>query len=108
MEKITKAMNDKTARENAIKALGLDTLDKVSNTEYAISVKDAEGNDKVVVIKLTVPKAQLSIGEMVANYQEERAEIEARAEEKALLAKQKKAEKLAKKNADAVKEVAEF
>ena len=91
-EKITKAMNDGAARENAVKVLGLETYAKVSNTEYALTVKDLEGNDKVVVVKLTVPKAQLGIDEMVSAYEAERAEVEAR-----------KAEREAKKAAKATK-----
>ena len=57
-EKITKAMNDGAARANAVEVLGLGQYAKVSNTEYALTVKDLEGNDKVVVVKLTVTKAQ--------------------------------------------------
>ena len=96
MEKITKAMNDKVTRENAIAALGLGNLAQVSNTEYALTAKDAEGNDKVVVVKLTVTKAQTPIDEMVDAYQAERAEVEARKEERALAAKARKAEKASK------------
>lgn len=93
MEKITKAMNDKVTRENAIAALGLGNLAQVSNTEYALTAKDAEGNDKVVVVKLTVTKAQTPIDEMVVAYKEERAEVEARKEERALARQAKKASK---------------
>lgn len=96
MEKITKVMNDKITRENAIAALGLGDLAQVSNTEYALTAKDAEGNDKVVVVKLTVTKAQTPIDEMVEAYRAERAEVEARKEERALAAKAKKAEKASK------------
>ena len=92
MEKITKAMNDGKARENAVIALGLDKLAKVSNTEYALTVKNAEGKDTVVVVKLTVPKAQLAIDEMVSNYEADRADVEARKAER-------EAERAAKKEA---------
>lgn len=108
MEKITKAMNDGKARENAIAVLGLDKLAKVSNTEYALTVKNAEGNDTVVVIKLTVPKAQLAIDEMVANYEADRADVEARKAEREAERAAKKAEKEAKAPAKkAKKEAAE-
>lgn len=96
MEKITKAMNDGKARENAIATLGLDKLAKVSNTEYALTVKNAEGNDTVVVVKLTVPKAQLAIDEMVSNYEADRADVEARKAEREAERAAKKAEKEAK------------
>lgn len=76
-DKITKAMNDGAARANAVEVLGLGAYAKVSNTEYALTVKDLEGNDKVVVVKLTVPKAQLPIDQMVNAYEAERAEREA-------------------------------
>ena len=92
-EKITKAMNDGAARENAVEVLGLGAYDKVSNTEYAITVKDLEGNDKVVVVKLTVPKNQLPIEDMVNAYQAERADVEARKAERAAERAAKKAEK---------------
>ena len=68
-DKITKAMNDGAARANAVEVLGLGAYAKVSNTEYALTVKDLEGNDKVVVVKLTVPKAQLPIDQMVNAYE---------------------------------------
>lgn len=96
MEKITKAMNDGKARENAVIALGLDKLAKVSNTEYALTVKNAEGKDTVVVVKLTVPKAQLAIDEMVSNYEADRADVEARKAEREAERAAKKAEKEAK------------
>ena len=95
-EKITKAMNDGAARENAVKVLGLETYAKVSNTEYALTVKDLEGNDKVVVVKLTVTKAQTPIEDMVAKYEADRAEVEARKAER-------EAERAAKKAAKATK-----
>ena len=91
--KITKAMNDATARANAVEALNLNTLAKVSNTEYALTVKNEEGVDTVVVVKLTVPKVQLSIEEMVGNYEADAAEKEAKKAERAA----KKAEKGTKK-----------
>ena len=91
-EKITKAMNDGAARENAVKVLGLETYAKVSNTEYALTVKDLEGNDKVVVVKLTVTKAQTPIEDMVAKYEADRADVEARKAER-------EAERAAKKEA---------
>ena len=96
MEKITKAMNDGKARENTVIALGLDKLAKVSNTEYALTVKNAEGKDTVVVVKLTVPKAQLAIDEMVSNYAADRADVEARKAER-------EAERAAKKAGKEVK-----
>lgn len=92
-EKITKAMNDGAARANAVEVLGLGQYAKVGNTEYALTTKDAEGNDKVVVVKLTVTKAQTPIEDMVAAYEAERAEVEGREAERAA----KKAEKEAKK-----------
>lgn len=88
--KITKAMNGEVARQNAVSTLGLGDLAQVSNTEYAVLVKDAEGKDTVVTIKLTVPKAQISIDEMVDNYEAEKAD---KAERKA----QRDAERAAKK-----------
>ena len=106
-EKITKAMNDGKARENAIEALGLGAYAKVSNTEYALTVKDAEGNDKVVVVKLTVTKAQTPIEEMVAAYEAERAEVNARKAEREAERAAKKAEKDAKKATKADKTVEE-
>ena len=93
-EKITKAMNDGAARANAVEVLGLGAYAKVSNTEYALTVKDLEGNDKVVVVKLTVTKAQTPIDEMVAKYEAERADVEARKAER-------EAERAAKKAAKA-------
>lgn len=95
-EKITKAMNDGAARANAVEVLGLGNYAKVSNTEYAFTVKNAEGNDTVVVVKLTVPKAQLPIDEMVSAYEAERADVEARKAER-------EAERAAKKAAKATK-----
>lgn len=97
-EKITKAMNDGAARDNAVEVLGLggEGYSKVSNTEYAFTVKNLEGNDTVVVIKLTVPKAQLPIEDMVSAYEAERAEVEARKAER-------EAERLAKKEAKGAK-----
>lgn len=95
-EKITKATNDKVARENAVTALGLEALTKVSNTEYALVTKNAEGNDTVVVVKLTVPKAQISTEEMAENYAEKTAETEARKAEKEAERAAKKAEKATK------------
>lgn len=104
-EKITKAMNDGAARANAVEVLGLGQYAKVSNTEYALTVKDMEGNDKVVVVKLTVTKAQTPIDEMVAAYEANRAEVEARKAERAA----KKAEKDAKKaSKETVTEDVEF
>lgn len=91
-DKITKAMNDGAARANAVEVLGLGAYAKVSNTEYALTVKDLEGNDKVVVVKLTVPKAQLPIDQMVNAYEAERADVEARKVER-------EAERAAKKEA---------
>ena len=98
-EKITKAMNDGAARANAIQVLGLEGegFAKVSNTEYAMTVQNAEGNDTVVVVKLTVPKAQLPINDMVAAYEAERAEVEARKAEREAERATKKAAKEAKK-----------
>lgn len=91
-EKITKAMNDGAARANAVEVLGLGQYAKVSNTEYALTVKDLEGNDKVVVVKLTVTKAQTPIEDMVAKYEADRADVEARKAER-------EAERAAKKEA---------
>lgn len=102
-EKITKAMNDGAARANAVEVLGLGNYAKVSNTEYALTVKDLEGNDKVVVVKLTVPKAQLGIDEMVSNYEAERADVEARKAEREAERAAKRADKEAKKAAKATK-----
>lgn len=98
-EKITKAMNDGAARTNAVEVLGLtgEGFAKVSNTEYAMTVQNAEGKDTVVVVKLTVPKAQLPIDEMVAAYEAERAEVEARKAEREAERAAKKAAKQAKK-----------
>lgn len=98
-EKITKAMNDGEARKNAVEVLGLGQYAKVSNTEYALTVKDLEGNDKVVVVKLTVTKAQTPIDEMVNAYKAEREEVEARKAEREAERAAKKAEKEAKKAA---------
>ena len=98
-EKITKAMNDGEARKNAVEVLGLGQYAKVSNTEYALTVKDLEGNDKVVVVKLTVTKAQTPIDEMVNAYKAEREEVEARKAEREAERDAKKAEKEAKKAA---------
>lgn len=109
-DKITKAMNDGTARSNAVEVLGLGAYAKVSNTEYALTVKDLEGNDKVVVVKLTVPKNQTSIDEMVSAYEAERAEVEARKAEREAERAAKKAAKANKANKKANKEeeVVEF
>ena len=76
-EKITKAMNDGAARANAVTVLGLEGegFAKVSNTEYAFQVQNAEGKDTVVVVKITVPKAQLPIDEMVSAYEADRADV---------------------------------
>ena len=98
-EKITKAMNDGEARKNAVEVLGLGQYAKVSNTEYALTVKDLEGNDKVVVVKLTVTKDQTPIDEMVNAYKAEREEVEARKAEREAERDAKKAEKEAKKAA---------
>lgn len=95
-EKITKAMNDGAARANAVEVLGLGNYAKVSNTEYALTVKDLEGNDKVVVVKLTVPKNQIPIEDMVSAYEAERADVEARKAQRAAEAEAKKAAKAAK------------
>ena len=107
-EKITKAMNDGAARANAIEKLGLGELVKVSNTEYALSVPNAEGNDTVVVVKLTVPKKQLPIEDMVSSYEAERAEVEARKAQRAADRAAKKAAKKAKQEAPAKEEEVEF
>ena len=96
-EKITKAMNDGAARANAVEVLGLGNYAKVSNTEYALTVKDLEGNDKVVVVKLTVPKNQTPIEDMVSVYEAERADVEARKAQRAAEAEAKKAAKATKK-----------
>lgn len=96
-EKITKAMNDGAARTNAVEVLGLGNYAKVSNTEYALTVKDLEGNDKVVVVKLTVPKNQIPIEDMVSAYEAERADVEARKAQRAAEAEAKKAAKATKK-----------
>lgn len=96
-EKITKAMNDGAARANAVEVLGLGQYAKIGNTEYALTTKDAEGNDKVVVVKLTVTKAQTPIEDMVAAYEAERAEVEGRKAEREAERAAKKAEKEAKK-----------
>ena len=109
-DKITKAMNDGAARSNAVEVLGLGAYAKVSNTEYALTVKDLEGNDKVVVVKLTVPKNQTSIDEMISAYEAERAEVEARKAEREAERAAKKAAKANKANKKANKEeeVVEF
>lgn len=110
-EKITKAMNDGAARANAVEVLGLGNYAKVSNTEYAFTVKNAEGNDTVVVVKLTVPKAQLPIDEMVSAYEAERADVEARKAEREAERAAKKATKAAskaKKEKDVEVEEVEF
>lgn len=108
-EKITKAMNDGAARANAVEVLGLGQYSKVSNTEYALTVKDMEGNDKVVVVKLTVTKAQTPIDEMVAAYEANRAEVEARKAGRDAERAAKKAEKDAKKaSKETVTEDVEF
>lgn len=107
-EKITKAMNDGAARANAVEVLGLGNYAKVSNTEYALVVKDLEGNDKIVVAKLTVPKNQTSIDEMVAAYEAERAEVEARKAEREAERAAKKAAKEAKKAEATETEEVEF
>lgn len=96
-DKITKAMNDGAARANAVEVLGLGAYAKVSNTEYALTVKDLEGNDKVVVVKLTVPKAQLPIDQMINAYEAERADVEARKAEREAERAAKKASKEATK-----------
>lgn len=96
-EKITKAMNDGAARANAVEVLGLGNYAKVSNTEYAFTVQNAEGNDTVVVVKITVPKAQTPIEDMVNAYEAERADVEARKAERETERAAKKAEKEAKK-----------
>lgn len=100
-EKITKAMNDGAARANAVEVLGLGNYAKVSNTEYALTVKDLEGNDKVVVVKLTVPKNQIPIEDMVSAYEAERADVEARKAQRAAEAEAKKAAKAAKATKEA-------
>ena len=108
-EKITKAMNDGAARANAVEVLGLGAYAKVSNTEYALTVKDLEGNDKVVVVKLTVTKAQTPIDEMVAAYEANRAEVEARkAEREAERAAKKAAKEAGKATKENVDEEVEF
>ena len=104
-EKITKAMNDGAARANAVKVLGLGNHAKVSNTEYALTVKDLEGNDKVVVVKLTVPKNQIPIEDMVSAYEAERADVEARKAQRAAEAEAKKAAKAAKATKEAETDV---
>ena len=101
--KITKAMNDGEARKNAVEALGLANLAQVSNTEYAMTVKNAEGNDTVVVVKVTVPKNQISIDEMVDNYQAERANVAQRVADREAERAAKKAQKEADKAAKAAK-----
>ena len=101
--KITKAMNDGEARKNAVEALGLTNLAQVSNTEYAMTVKNAEGNDTVVVVKITVPKNQTPIDEMVDNYQAERADVAQRAADREAERAAKKAQKEADKAAKAAK-----
>lgn len=100
-DKITKAMNDGAARANAVEVLGLGAYAKVSNTEYALTVKDLEGNDKVVVVKLTIPKAQLPIDQMVNAYEAERVDVEARKAER-------EAERAAKKATKAKANEVEF
>ena len=108
-EKITKAMNDGAARANAVEVLGLGAYAKVSNTEYALTVKDLEGNDKVVVVKLTVTKAQTPIDEMVAACEANRAEVEARkAEREAERAAKKAAKEAGKATKENVDEEVEF
>jgi hypothetical protein len=107
-QKITKAMNDGVARGNAVSALGLDKLAQVSNTEYAVSVKDAEGNDKVVVIKLTVPKTQRPIDEMVEAYEAEKVEKAEKAELKKAEREAKKASKAKAKKEEADTDEVEF
>lgn len=107
-DKITKAMNDGAARANAVEVLGLGVYAKVSNTEYALTVKDLEGNDKVVVVKLTVPKAQLPIDQMVNAYEAERAEVEARKAEREAERAAKKASKEATKAKEAQVDEVEF
>lgn len=102
-EKITKAMNDGAARANAVEVLGLGEYAQVSNTEYALTVKDLEGNDKVVVVKLTVTKAQTPIEDMVANYEAIKAEKEVAKAEKEAERAAKKAAKEAKKAAKEAK-----
>lgn len=104
-EKITKAMNDGAARANAVEVLGLGNYAKVSNTEYALTVKDLEGNDKVVVVKLTVPKNQIPIEDMVSAYEAERADVEARKAQRAAEAEAKKAAKAAKATKEAETDV---
>lgn len=94
-EKITKAMNDGAARANAVELLGLGNYAKVSNTEYAFIVKNAEGKDTVVVVKLTVPKAQEAIDTMVASYEAQRAEVEQRKADREAERAAKKAAKTA-------------
>ena len=94
-------MNDGAARENAIQFLGLDKLAKVSNTEYALITPNAEGIETVVVVKVTVPKAQLPIDEMVDNYAAAQAEVAERMAERAAERAAKKAEKEAAKPAKA-------
>lgn len=100
-EKITKAMNDGAARANAVELLGLGNYAKVSNTEYAFIVKNAEGKDTVVVAKLTVPKAQEAIDTMVANYEAQRAEVEQRKADREAERAAKKAAKTATAKAKA-------
>lgn len=104
-EKITKAMNDGAARANAVEVLGLGNYAKISNTEYALTVKDLEGNDKVVVVKLTVPKNQIPIEDMVSAYEAERADVEARKAQRAAEAEAKKAAKAAKATKEAETDV---
>ena len=104
-EKITKAMNDGAARANAVEVLGLGNYAKVSNTEYALTVKDLEGNDKVVVVKLTVPKNQIPIEDMVSAYEAERADVEARKAQRAAETEAKKAAKAAKATKEAETDV---
>ena len=108
-EKITKAMNDGAARANAVEVLGLGAYAKVSNTEYALTVKDLEGNDKVVVVKLTVTQAQTPIEDIVAKYEADRAEVEARkAEREAERAAKKAAKEAGKATKENVDEEVEF
>lgn len=101
--KITKAVNDGAARLNAVSALGLDKLAQVSNTEYAILVKDAEGNDKVAVVKVTIPKAQVTVDQMVTDYETEKAEKETAKAEKEAARAVAKANKVATPRAKKVK-----
>lgn len=59
--KITKAQNDKVARENALKLLQEGKFDEflqVGNNSYAVNVRNAEDKPTVARLDIVIPKVE--------------------------------------------------